>query len=93
LVLESFEPVDLKRLFAFTEVLLVRIGDALLRYQGVLAIVNEPRCLVLQRGLYSSGRDGEWEAGEAHGNVLMFIGDDLPEDEIREVFAEVIGQP
>ncbi len=95
LVLESPEPVDLERLSAFMEGLLARFGDALLRYKGVVAVVNEPRRLVFQGvlRLYSFDWDSEWAAHEARESVLVFIGDDLPEDEIRQGFAEALGQP
>lgn len=93
LVLESGEAVDLERLSAFMEALLARFGDALLRYKGVLAVANEPRRLVFQGvlRLYSFDWDREWAADEARESVLVFIGDDLPEDEIRQGFAEVLG--
>ncbi|QMV64337.1 GTPase [Pseudomonas berkeleyensis] len=94
LVLESAEPVDLERLSVFMEGLLARFGDALLRYKGVLAVANEPRRLVFQGvlRLYSFDWDSEWAADEARESVLVFIGDDLPEDEIRQGFAEALGQ-
>lgn|GEM_PF-5055069 len=69
-MLESLEPVALERLSAFVEGLLARFGDALLRYKGVVEVVNEPR-----------------------ESVLVFIGDDQPEDEIRQGFAKALSRP
>src|SRR5690606_10194662 len=90
----SREPVDPERLSAFMEGLLARFGDALLRYKGVLAVANEPRRLVFQGvlRLYSFDWDAQWAADEVRESVLVFIGDDLPEDEIRQGFAEVLGR-
>lgn len=95
LVLQSIEPVHLERLSAFMEGLLARFGDALLRYKGVVAVVNEPHRLVFQGviRLYSFDWGSEWAADETRESVLVFIGDDLPEDEIRQGFTEALGQP
>lgn len=95
LVLESPEPVDLERLSAFMEGLLARFGDALLRYKGVVAVMNEPRRLVFQGvlRLYSFDWDSEWAADEPRESVLVFIGGDLPENEIRQGFAKALSQP
>jgi G3E family GTPase len=58
-------------------------------------VVNEPRRLVFQGvlRLYSFDWDSEWLADETRESVLVFIGDDLPEDEIRQGFAEALSQP
>lgn len=93
LVLQSAEPVDLERLSAFMDGLLARFGSSLLRYKGVLAVAGEPRRLVFQGvlQLYSFDWDSEWGADEARESVLVFIGDNLPEEEIRQGFAELLG--
>ena len=92
LVLESAEPIDPQRLSAFIEGLLARFGNALLRYKGVLAVMGEPRRLVFQGvlRLYSFDWGCEWGADEVRENVLVFIGDELPEEEIRQGFAELM---
>lgn len=92
LVLESAEPIDPQRLSAFIEGLLARFGNALLRYKGVLAVMGEPRRLVFQGvlRLYSFDWGCEWGADEVRESVLVFIGDELPEEEIRQGFAEIM---
>ena len=93
LVLRSSQPLDMQRLSAFMEGLLARFGNALLRYKGVLAIAGEERRLVFQGVLRLYGFDwgSAWQAGEARESVLVFIGDELPEEEIRAGFAEIGG--
>lgn len=93
LVLRADRALDLERLSAFMEGLLERHGNSLLRYKGVLEIAGEPRRLVFQGvlRLYGFDWDGEWGADEARESVLVFIGDDLPEEEIRAGFAEICG--
>jgi G3E family GTPase len=91
LVLSSDKPLDMTRLSAFMEDLLERHGNALLRYKGVLDVAGEERRLVFQGvlRLYGFDWDEPWGGGEARQSVLVFIGDNLPEDEIRAGFAEV----
>lgn len=93
LVLRADRALDLERLSAFMEGLLERHGNSLLRYKGVLEIAGEPRRLVFQGvlRLYGFDWDGEWSVDEARESVLVFIGDDLPEEEIRAGFAEICG--
>ena len=93
LVLQSDRPLDLDRLSAFMEGLLERHGNALLRYKGVLSVAGDERRLVFQGvlRLYGFDWDTPWGEGEARESVLVFIGDDLPEDEIRAGFADVQG--
>ena len=91
LVLSSDQPLDMARLSAFMEDLLERHGNALLRYKGVLDVAGDERRLVFQGvlRLYGFDWDEPWGEGEARQSVLVFIGDNLPEDEIRQGFAEV----
>ncbi|WP_252272625.1 GTPase [Pseudomonas subflava] len=91
LVLQSDRPLDLDRLSAFMEGLLERHGNALLRYKGVLSVAGDERRLVFQGvlRLYGFDWDTPWAEDEARESVLVFIGDDLPEDEIRAGFADV----
>ncbi|MNR61571.1 putative GTP-binding protein YjiA [compost metagenome] len=60
----------------------------MLRYKGVLSIAGEDRRLVFQGvlRLYGFDWDSEWQAGEARESVMVFIGDQLPEEQIRAGF-------
>ncbi|VXB26019.1 putative GTPase [Pseudomonas sp. 8AS] len=91
LVLQSDKPLDLGRLSAFMENLLEQHGNSLLRYKGVLNIADEERRMVFQGvlRLYGFDFDSPWQVGETRASVIVFIGDNLPEDEIRAGFAAV----
>lgn len=91
LVLKSDQDLDLDKLSAFMEQLLEEHGNSLLRYKGVLAIAGEPRRMVFQGvlRLYGFDWDREWAAGDARESVIVFIGDQLPEEQIRAGFAAV----
>ena len=91
LVLRSEQPLDMQRLSAFMEDLLERHGNSLLRYKGVLAVTDDERRLVFQGvlRLYGFDWDEPWGADEPRESVMVFIGDDLPEDEIRAGFAQL----
>ncbi|WP_137887355.1 GTPase [Pseudomonas sp. 2FE] len=91
LVLRSEQPVDIDKLSEFMNALLENHGNSLLRYKGVLNIAGEARRLVFQGvlKLYGFDWDTEWREGEVRESVIVFIGDELPEEQIRAGFAEV----
>ncbi|MCR7357198.1 GTP-binding protein, partial [Pseudomonas aeruginosa] len=92
LVLRSDTPLDLERLSEFMDDLLQWHGNSLLRYKGVLNIADEPRRLVFQGvlRLYGFDWDSEWRDDEVRESVIVFIGDNLPEDSIREGFERIV---
>lgn len=85
LVVRSEKPLNPERLSSFMEGLLAQYGNSLLRYKGVLQVSNDPRRLVFQGvlRLYAFDWGSEWPAEGVRESVLVFIGDNLPEDEIR----------
>lgn len=91
LVLKSDQPLDIDKLSAFMENLLETHGNSLLRYKGVLSIAGEERRMVFQGvlRLYGFDWDREWCADDVRESVIVFIGDQLPEEEIRTGFAAV----
>jgi G3E family GTPase len=93
LVLRSDTPLDIDRLSTFMNELLEEHGKQLLRYKGVLSIIDEPRRMVFQGvlKLYGFDWDTEWEEGEKRESVIVFIADDLPEEKIRAGFERVLG--
>lgn len=93
LVLRSERPLDIDRLSDFMSDLLENHGLSLLRYKGVLNIAGEARRLVFQGvlRLYGFDWDAEWGADEPRESVLVFIGDELPEERIRAGFAALAG--
>ncbi|MNZ78579.1 putative GTP-binding protein YjiA [compost metagenome] len=93
LVLRSDKPLDIDRLSEFMDDLLQWHGNSLLRYKGVLNIAGEPRRLVFQGvlRLYGFDWDTEWQDGEVRESVMVFIGDNLPEEQIRQGFEAITG--
>lgn len=88
LVLRTNTALDIDRLSAFMNELLESHGKQLLRYKGVLNIAGDERRLVFQGvlKLYGFDWDAEWAEGEARESVMVFIGDELPEEKIRTGF-------
>lgn len=92
LVLRTEQALDLKLLSEFMNELLEEHGQQLLRYKGVLNVIDEPRRMVFQGvlKLYGFDWDSEWAADEVRESVMVFIADDLPEEKIRQGFARML---
>ncbi|WP_416776716.1 GTPase [Xenorhabdus budapestensis] len=90
-VVNLTHPVEFNKISNLMEELLLSFADSLLRYKGILAIQDEPRRLLFQgvQRLYSADWDREWRNDEQRHSVLVFIGIDLPEQKIREKFAQL----
>ncbi|QBF25097.1 GTPase [Pseudomonas tructae] len=88
LVLRSETPLDIDRLSDFMNQLLEDHGKQLLRYKGVLSIAGEDRRLVFQGvlKLYGFDWDSEWAQGQERESVMVFIGDELPQETITTRF-------
>lgn len=82
-------PLELMQISEVMEGLLLKFADNLLRYKGILSIKDEPRRLLFQgvQRLYNADWDREWLPEEQRQSTMVFIGIDLPEDEIRAGFA------
>ncbi|WP_409159133.1 GTPase [Pectobacterium sp. B2J-2] len=83
--------VGLQAVSDVMENLLLQFSDNLLRYKGILAINGDDRRLLFQgvQRLYSADWDREWQPDEERKSVLVFIGVDLPEQDIRDAFARL----
>ncbi|MFV8984393.1 GTPase [Serratia fonticola] len=83
------QPLELMQISEVMEGLLLKFADNLLRYKGILSIKGEPRRLLFQgvQRLYNADWDREWLPEEECKSTMVFIGIDLPEDEIRAGFA------
>ncbi|UYZ84592.1 GTPase [Entomomonas sp. E2T0] len=91
MVVRLDKPLELSGVSDFMDNLLTTYGDQILRYKGILSIANEP-CRLLFQGvqkLYSADWDRDWQADEKRESVLVFIGLNLPEQEIRDGFANL----
>lgn len=87
-VIRLTKPLELSKISEFMDELLVTYGDQILRYKGLLAIQDDDRRLLFQgvQRLYSADWDKEWQADEKRESILVFIGLNLPEQEIRQGF-------
>jgi len=90
IVVELDYPVDISDVSRVMENLLLSFADKLLRYKGMLWIDGEPNRLLFQgvQRLYSADWDRPWDNETPH-STMVFIGIQLPEDEIRAAFAEL----
>ncbi|MBF9271975.1 GTPase, partial [Enterobacter hormaechei] len=88
IVVELDYPVDISEVSRVMENLLLSFADKLLRYKGMLWIDGEPNRLLFQgvQRLYSADWDRPWGDETPH-SVMVFIGIQLPEEEIRAAFA------
>lgn len=88
IVVELDYPVDISEVSRVMENLLLESADKLLRYKGMLWIDGEPNRLLFQgvQRLYSADWDRPWGDEKPH-STMVFIGIQLPEDEIRAAFA------
>ena len=88
IVVELDYPVDISEVSRVMENLLLSFAEQLMRYKGMLWIDGEPNRLLFQgvQRLYSADWDRPW-GDEAPHSTLVFIGINLPEEEIRAAFA------
>ncbi|NEN67697.1 GTP-binding protein, partial [Escherichia coli] len=88
IVVEMDYPVDISEVSRVMENLLLSFAEQLMRYKGMLCINGEPNRLLFQgvQRLYSADWDRPWGEETPH-STLVFIGIQLPEEEIRAAFA------
>ncbi len=88
LVLHHPGEVDVGLMGSFVEELLLKNGNDMLRYKGILAVRSEVRRLVFQGVHRVTGFDygREWADGEARETTIVIIGRRLDEDAIRAGF-------
>ena len=88
MVLHHAGDVDVGLMGSFVEDLLLRHGNDMLRYKGVLAVRGEDRRLVFQGVHRITGFDygRDWSAGEARETTIVVIGRRLDEAAITAAF-------
>ncbi|WP_374246967.1 GTP-binding protein [Zoogloea sp.] len=88
MVLHHAGEVDVGLMGSFVEDLLLRHGNDMLRYKGVLAVRGEDRRLVFQGVHRITGFDygRNWAAGEARESTIVVIGRRLDEAAIGVAF-------
>lgn len=92
IVVELDHAVDFAAVSNVMEGFLLKYADNLLRYKGILAINGDDRRLLFQgvQRLYSADWDRAWLPEETRGCIMVFIGLELPEQEIRDGFARLM---
>ena len=88
MVLHHAGAVDVGLMGSFVEDLLLKHGNDMLRYKGVLAVRGEDRRLVFQGVHRITGFDygRDWAAGEARETTIVVIGRRLDEAAITAAF-------
>lgn len=88
-LLEAGE-LDLKKIGAFTEQLIEKYGNDMLRYKGVLAIHDQPQRLIVQGVHKVVGFDygTPWHNPNQRISRFVIISRKLPFDEISQAFIE-----
>ena len=88
MVLHHAGDVDVGLMGSFVEDLLLKHGNDMLRYKGVLAVRGEDRRLVFQGVHRITGFDygRDWAAGEARETTIVVIGRRLDEAAITAAF-------
>ncbi|MDF7670224.1 GTPase [Orbaceae bacterium ESL0721] len=91
LVIEINHPIDLNKITTLMENFLLKFADNLLRYKGLLAIQDDDRRLLFQgvQRLYSADWCRNWLPDEERKSVMVFIGVNLQEEEIRAYFKDL----
>jgi G3E family GTPase len=81
-VFRSERPFDPERLDQFLGSMVQVFGPSMLRYKGVLSMAGAERKVVFQGVHQIMGSDlgAKWEAEEARGSKMVFIGKNLPKD-------------
>lgn len=84
--IEVDQPLDLKKLNTFMQLIVSELGGQLLRYKGILNISGETKRIVFQ-GVHmtmSSAEDRPWNEGEDKKTKMVFIGRHLPKEALQE---------
>lgn len=85
-VYRSEHALDAARIIAFMDALISNYGKDLLRYKGIVNIAGCDRKIIYQ-GVHMLLADSigvPWAADEPRASVLVFIGRNLPKQEIQE---------
>jgi G3E family GTPase len=88
LALESPGDVDPQKFLPWINDLTQKHGPAILRSKGILSFPGEPKRFVYQgvHMILDGDLQRDWKPGEKRTSKIVFIGRDLPEQEIRDGF-------
>jgi G3E family GTPase len=88
LALEIPGDVDPQKFLPWINDLTQKHGPAILRSKGILSFPGEPKRFVYQgvHMILDGDLQRDWKPGETRASKIVFIGRDLPEQEIRDGF-------
>jgi G3E family GTPase len=89
LALKTDTPLDPDRFFAWIQKLVAEEGPKILRSKGILSFKDDPDRFVFQgvHMILDGDHQRPWRGDERRESRIVFIGREMPEDAIREGFA------
>ena len=92
LSLSTDKPLNPDRFFPWIQDLVQREGPSILRSKGILSFKDDPQRFVFQgvHMILDGDHQRDWAEGEKRISRIVFIGRNLPEDDIREGFESCV---
>ncbi|WP_415880372.1 CobW family GTP-binding protein [Methylomonas sp. TEB] len=89
LVYQTDQPLDAARILAFLNIMIRDYGNELLRYKGILNIAGCEQKVIYQgvHMLMTETFGNPWQADEARESSMVFIGRNLPKEDMLEALA------
>ena len=91
-VFRETRPMDLEKIEDFLSAIVQVYGAKLLRYKGILNIAGLQERVVFQgvHMLMGSDLGAPWKGGEVRESKMVFIGKDMPRDELEKGFSQSV---
>ena len=91
-VFRETRPMDLEKIEDFLSAIVQVYGAKLLRYKGILNIVGLEQRVVFQgvHMLMGSDLGAPWKGGEVRESKMVFIGKDMPREELEKGFSQSV---
>ena len=91
-VFRETRPMDLEKIEDFLSAIVQVYGAKLLRYKGILNIAGLEQRVVFQgvHMLMGSDLGAPWKGGEVRESKMVFIGKDMPRDELEKGFSQSV---
>lgn len=92
LSLRTDKPVDPMKFMPWLQDLVAKDGAKILRSKGILSFKDDDDRYVFQgvHMMLEGDHQRKWKSGEKRESRVVFIGRELPEDEIRKGFEKTI---
>ena len=91
-VFRDTRPMDLEKIEDFLSAIVQVYGAQLLRYKGILNIAGLEQRVVFQgvHMLMGSDLGAPWKGGEVRESKMVFIGKDMPREELEKGFSQSV---